>query len=212
MPATEKDIWDKFRAAATSISLIAVPVLVAWFGTSIERSNKEADVRLQTVEMAIGILQSPPEEETESSLRDWAIDVIDQYSGVQLPESAREELQRVALPRYLTPGSTTITTSERIRLSKGQTLPPSLLRSHSITLDAADENGVELTIRENDDDNEYQMMMSWDTTLRIENGPCRISPVAFVESESADFDLTCTTRGGAGTVIPTPTIELGIRG
>lgn len=100
MAASEKDVWDKFRAA-TGISLIAVPILVAWFGSSIERSNKEAEVRLQTVEMAIGILQSPPEEETESSLRAWAIDVVNSYSGIRLSEDAMQELLTNPLPRTI---------------------------------------------------------------------------------------------------------------
>ena len=93
-----KDIWDILKSAATSLSLVAVPLVAAWIGAGFNTATKEAEIRLRTVEIAVGILETNPDSEEDSALRDWAIDVVDQFSGVPIPASAREELQRERLP------------------------------------------------------------------------------------------------------------------
>jgi hypothetical protein len=95
-----KDIWDKLKSLATTISLIAVPILVAYIGSTFERGAKEAETRQRTVQLAVSILQEKPKEGSLSSLRDWAIIVINAYSGIPLPDSAKKELRVSALPIY----------------------------------------------------------------------------------------------------------------
>ena len=93
-----KDNWDKARSAAGTVSLVAVPLLVAIIGSTLNSSIKDAELRQRTVELAIAVLQEPPDIDEASRLREWAITVINQYSGVPLPEDAKKELQERALP------------------------------------------------------------------------------------------------------------------
>ena len=95
-----RDGWSKLRDGATAVAAVAIPVVIAILGNEINLSLKDSDVKLKTVEIAISILQDDPRKNPESpKLRNWAISVIDQYSGVSLPEDARKELQSVPISR-----------------------------------------------------------------------------------------------------------------
>ena len=95
-----RDGWSKFRDAATAFAAVAVPLVVAVFGYAINLNLKERDVKIRTVELAISILKDDPKEYPESpKLRDWAMSVIDEYSGIPIPEDAKEELQSVPITR-----------------------------------------------------------------------------------------------------------------
>ena len=82
-----RDSWSKFRDAATAIAAviaaIAVPIVIAVLGNKINLSLKDRDVKIKTVELAISILKDDPQKNPESPvLREWAMTVIDTYSGV----------------------------------------------------------------------------------------------------------------------------------
>ena len=95
----KKDGWDKLKVIATAFGTIAIPVILGAVGWQVNLSLKERDVRLRTVELAVGILQENPKEAPETPvLREWAMDVIDAYSGVTLPAKARQELLQQPLP------------------------------------------------------------------------------------------------------------------
>jgi hypothetical protein len=57
---------------------------------------KGDELSLKYVELAVRILQDPPTPESEN-LRSWAIEVINSYSDVKLPEAAISELQNVPI-------------------------------------------------------------------------------------------------------------------
>lgn len=69
---------------------------VRFFGNAFNSATKEKEVRLKTV-VAIGVLSQDPNKSTPF-LRDWAIDVVDSYSGIPFSAKARDELRRTALP------------------------------------------------------------------------------------------------------------------
>ena len=54
---------------------------------------KESENRVKYLELAIGILRSPPSEDTEN-LRVWAIDVMDKYSEVSINQKMKQELAK----------------------------------------------------------------------------------------------------------------------
>jgi hypothetical protein len=98
-----KDLWDKLKILGVLFSSIAIPVVVALAGYWVNVSLKEKDVRLSMVKVAIEILKEDPTAKPETpSLRDWAIDVVDQYSGVPLSKSARNDLKKTPLPSTAT--------------------------------------------------------------------------------------------------------------
>lgn len=94
--AGQKDFWDILKIVAVAVSAVAIPVILAVVGNSLNVSLKDKDVRLRTVELAIGILREDPKNANRETkaLRLWAMDVIDNYSGVHLSSDARNELQK----------------------------------------------------------------------------------------------------------------------
>ena len=97
--SAKKDFWDIVRIVAGAAGVVAIPVVLGIVGFEVNLSLKERDVRLRTVELAVGILQENPQASPETPvLREWAMDVIDNYSGVPLPKDARSELLSKPLP------------------------------------------------------------------------------------------------------------------
>lgn len=94
------DVLRKMRDGAAVIAAVAIPIIVAYLGNEINLSLKSSDVKMRTVELAISILRDDPKENDQSkTLREWAMDVIDKYSGIPLPEAARKELQEGPITR-----------------------------------------------------------------------------------------------------------------
>lgn len=89
-PPPRKDVWDIFKA----ISVAAIVPLVGWFGHQVNITVKERDAQIKTLELAMGVLAQDPATSPETpELRNWAMDVVDAYSGVPLPAPARKELK-----------------------------------------------------------------------------------------------------------------------
>jgi hypothetical protein len=88
-----KNFWDK----AQIIGTVLIPVVLAIFGFFINNTIKEKEIKLQYIEMALGILREEPSQDS-IGLRLWAIDVVQKYSIVGFSEEALEELKKSALP------------------------------------------------------------------------------------------------------------------
>ena len=86
-----KDIWDKASALAALFASVLVPIVIAVIGYSYTSALKESENRVKYTELAISILKDKPEKET-NDVRAWAVDVINQYSGVQMDEKVRQQL------------------------------------------------------------------------------------------------------------------------
>jgi hypothetical protein len=89
----EKDRWDKFKI----IALIAVPLVIGFFGHSINSTLKQREIEVKYVEIAVSILREKPSEQT-AGLRDWAVEVLRSYSPIPLGADVIEELKRNPLP------------------------------------------------------------------------------------------------------------------
>ena len=90
-------VWEKLRVSATVISAVLIPVVVAIIGYYVNTAIKGDELSLKYVELAVRVLQDAPRDETEN-LRNWAIDVINNYSDVRLSEDAKLELRRGPIP------------------------------------------------------------------------------------------------------------------
>jgi hypothetical protein len=89
----KKDYWDK----AQIIGTLLIPIVIAIFGLFLNNTIKEKEIKLQYIEMALGILREEPNQDS-IGLRLWAIDVAQKYSIVGFSEEALEELKKSALP------------------------------------------------------------------------------------------------------------------
>jgi hypothetical protein len=99
----KKDFWDKLKISA----FVAIPVLVAFFGSLTNTAIKDKDVGARMVEIAVGILKEDPKKENKEtpSLRQWAIDIIKEYSEVELSAEVEKELRKTSLPKEIILGT-----------------------------------------------------------------------------------------------------------
>lgn len=94
---------DSTRKNIETLSLVAVPLLVAVFGyvgqariaeqtAAVQSAVAEQAVRKDFVQMAIGILSKPPSSEDDRRLREWALKVLDKNSPIPFPSEVRADL------------------------------------------------------------------------------------------------------------------------
>lgn len=89
------EVLTSVQAVATIVATIAVPIILAILGNRLTDNMKARDAKLRTTELAIAILRDDPKSSPETpSLRQWAVNVIDDLSGVPFPEGAKKELQQ----------------------------------------------------------------------------------------------------------------------
>lgn len=96
--AEESSAWEKLRIGSNAAGAVLIPLVVGIIGWQVNASLKERDAEVRMIEMAVGILQAQPNPEADTGLREWAVDVIGQHSGVALSETARMELLKRPLP------------------------------------------------------------------------------------------------------------------
>ncbi|OPY67636.1 MAG: putative peptidoglycan binding domain protein [Syntrophorhabdus sp. PtaU1.Bin002] len=82
---------DKFKTVVTLISAVIIPLVVAFLGNNYTQALKEREVQAQFVKIAVDILQSQPSEHNRS-VREWATQIINRYSGVPLGREAKRDL------------------------------------------------------------------------------------------------------------------------
>src|SRR3954469_11248348 len=91
----------KWQVVADIIAKLAVPVALAFVSYMVTASMKEQDVRVKMTEVALDVLKEAPNPkatEADEALRRWAVDLIDAYSSVKLPQSVRAQLAVNAFP------------------------------------------------------------------------------------------------------------------
>lgn len=88
-----KDWWDKSKIIAEIVAIIALII----FGYAVNSSIKGSELDLKYIQMAVGILQSEPNDAT-SELRAWAVAVIVKHSNIPLTNTAKNELLKNQLP------------------------------------------------------------------------------------------------------------------
>lgn len=88
---TQRDTWDKIQSLSTIIATIVIPVVVTVLGNGITKAVRDAEIRAKYTELAIGILQRPPVD-GDADVRGWAVEVVQEHSGVPLKQRAIDEL------------------------------------------------------------------------------------------------------------------------
>lgn len=85
-----KLLWERVA------SVLLIPLAIAFVGNVYSHAIKEREVQGEFVKLSVDILKQTPTEETKN-LREWAIKVINKYSGISLSEEAKKELENVPL-------------------------------------------------------------------------------------------------------------------
>jgi hypothetical protein len=104
-----KDAWDKWQSFATTASLLAVPIVLAWGGWLVQERIAEQSTKREYVQLALSILREAPNKENADaqSLRKWAISIVDRNAPQPLTEESRVALSTVSLPSLDGSGSGT---------------------------------------------------------------------------------------------------------
>lgn len=94
----KKDVWDKLTTMSALFASVLVPVVLAFVGNAYTNALKQAENRVKYTELAISILKDKPSPETQD-VRAWAVDVINQYSGVPMSAKVKSQLLGSRLAR-----------------------------------------------------------------------------------------------------------------
>lgn len=84
--------WEKLKVVSLVTASLMVPLVVAYLGNAVSKDQKDKEIGVRYVELAVGILRTEPNPQTEA-LREWAVAVVDHYSQLPLSKAAREELK-----------------------------------------------------------------------------------------------------------------------
>lgn len=84
--------WEKAKTISVIVSSLALPVVIAVLGNSWTQAAKQQELGARYVELAIGILKAAPTNDTRT-MRLWSISILDHFSPVAIPLSAKSELE-----------------------------------------------------------------------------------------------------------------------
>jgi hypothetical protein len=96
----EKDVQlANLESVAKSLSVVAIPVVLAIGSWYIQNAISSRSVEQAYVELAVSVLTAG-EEEVDSELRDWAVTLLNSYSAVELQPAVAQRLAsgKIGLP------------------------------------------------------------------------------------------------------------------
>lgn len=88
---TSQDRLQRLKLRAQIAATVAVPIVLAVAGWLVQRTVSDAGLKKDYVQMALGLLQQKPSEDTKE-LRQWAIAVLDEHSPIPIPNGLKEQL------------------------------------------------------------------------------------------------------------------------
>jgi hypothetical protein len=99
----------KIESLSKSFASIVIPVVLLVVGQDFAAATKQREIEAKFVEMATAILNKDPGEKPSAevqSLRKWAVEIIDKFSGVPMPrETATALIQNTPLPSAPAPAA-----------------------------------------------------------------------------------------------------------
>lgn len=85
------NVWEVAKSASTVLSAVALPIVLAFVGNSVTSAVKEREIQGKFVELAVQILREQPSKQ-ETGLREWATQVLNQFSGVPFSSETKKAL------------------------------------------------------------------------------------------------------------------------
>ncbi|PTV50754.1 hypothetical protein [Acinetobacter pittii] len=108
--------WQKVEIISKVFAALFIPLAVAYLANQVATSNKQRDSETKFVELATAILSKEPtiDQKIENkSLRKWAVDVINRFSGVPMSEQTADALiKNTALPPITPVNGTSVVESD----------------------------------------------------------------------------------------------------
>lgn len=88
--ADQKLSWfDYSERTLKAVAVVAIPVVVAIVGNSMDQTARQSEMRLQYVRLATGILA---QKDAGPDLRSWAVEVLNTNSQIHLPKTTYRQL------------------------------------------------------------------------------------------------------------------------
>jgi hypothetical protein len=88
------DTWlDTTEKFSRIFSSAAIPVVIAVFGWLIQRKLQHQMLRRDYVQLALSILQNPNPSKVDPTIREWAVDLLDENSPIKLKPEAIKKLK-----------------------------------------------------------------------------------------------------------------------
>lgn len=97
----EKDSWDHAQIVAQIFAILAVPVLVAGFGMSIQAEMKDKEVGRDFVQIAVSVLSSQSDTDEARELKGWAARLLASASPVPFNERELQALDKDSFRQIL---------------------------------------------------------------------------------------------------------------
>lgn len=88
--------YPKTELLISAVGKILIPALIALVGWRYSSAIKQQEVGGSFVQLSLEILEEPPAARPPG-LTDWAMNIVDEYSGVKLGADARAALRQVPL-------------------------------------------------------------------------------------------------------------------
>lgn len=108
--------WQKVEIISKVFAALFIPLAVAYLANQVATTNKQRDSETKFVELATAILSKEPtiDQKIENkSLRKWAVDVINRFSGVPMSEQTADALiKNTALPSITSLTGTSVAESD----------------------------------------------------------------------------------------------------
>jgi len=87
------DAWDRVETVSRTLSIAAIPVLLAVVGWLVQRQIQKQSVGKDYVQLAVSILREPDSSKVNPELRGWAVDLLNAYSVVKLSDAVSTVLK-----------------------------------------------------------------------------------------------------------------------
>lgn len=114
--AKKQTIWEKLEAASKIISAIAIPIVIAIGGWWIQNSITKQSISKDYVALAISVLEKP-KGEIDQSLRDWAVDLLDEYAPNKFPAETVSRLKAGSISLGALTAALSSKASDRVAVS-----------------------------------------------------------------------------------------------
>lgn len=108
-----KSLWDTIEGAARTLSIIAIPVVLAIGGWIIQKRLQDQSISRDYVQLAVSILKEPEGGKIKPEMRAWAVQLLNDNSPTKLTPAVEDQLKNgeVYLPASYNPSSNAGTTA-----------------------------------------------------------------------------------------------------
>ncbi|PCJ15440.1 MAG: hypothetical protein COB04_13190 [Gammaproteobacteria bacterium] len=84
---------ESIEKVSKIFSLVAIPLVIGFFGWEVQKNIADRNLQKEYIQMAITILSASEKQKVDDNLKKWAIDLVDYYSPIKIPEALSKELE-----------------------------------------------------------------------------------------------------------------------